>query len=168
MRGMWGWIVVGVLTVVRFMSRRAMEGTWGEVQWSSIWEDEWEMIVSQQLHSKAFPLWSLRSAYSLQEWRRGKEGGRPGIFYHRNDVDRVGKVRMILLSLIVSDEKQVWKHNLPAPTIFKTLPSHCKVIKLWEGLGTRQQEIFKRLYHCKNRLVVLTTEWLPWFHVLVW
>ena len=22
--------------------------------------------------------------------------------------------------------------------------------------------------HCKNRLVVLTTEWLPWLHVLVW
>ena len=24
------------------------------------------------------------------------------------------------------------------------------------------------LPHCKNRLVVLTTEWLPWLHVLVW
>ena len=29
-------------------------------------------------------------------------------------------------------------------------------------------KISYRILHCKNRLVVLTTEWLPWLHVLVW
>ena len=48
--------------------------------------------TSRPFHCKVFNLLTV-----CKNGGGGKEGRRrPGIFYHRNDVDRVGKVQMIL------------------------------------------------------------------------
>ena len=48
--------------------------------------------------------------------------------------------------------------------------SNCQSPPLGTASLPHEMETKQRLtvVHCKNRLVVLTTEWLRWLHVLVW
>ena len=63
------------------------------------------------------------------------------------------------------DVRQIKLHTIYCGARLR-LPKYVQVCQNWRHYF--DTHFCHKIAHCKNRLVVLTTEWLPWLHVLVW